>query len=122
MMIRCPTCNRELGDALMCKCSTDLSLLQHILARADHLFNQALNACQTGQTAKALEFLEANATLVPADIETRVGQAKLLAQLERWEEVDTIIQQIQTSEPNHPELEYIIGVLPATDDDKKEID
>jgi tetratricopeptide (TPR) repeat protein len=110
-MLLCPTCSRELSDEPVCKCGTDVSLLHQIVARADHLFNQALEAHQAGQTARALEYLEANATLVPFDIEARLVQTKLLAQLERWEEAEAIIQRVQASEPNHPELERLIEVL-----------
>ena len=92
----------------MCKCGTDLSLLQHIIARADLLFNQALDAYQTGQPAKALEFLEANAALIPFDTQARIVQAKLLAQLERWEEVKILVQRIQTSAPEHSEVENFV--------------
>jgi hypothetical protein len=34
-MLLCPTCHRALTDAPVCKCGTDLSLLQAIAARAD---------------------------------------------------------------------------------------
>lgn len=110
-MLLCPTCNRELSDEPVCKCGTDVNLLHQIVARADHLFNQALEAYRTGQTARALECLEANAALVPFDVEARLVQAKLLAQLERWEEAEAIIQRVQASEPNHPEMEGLIEVL-----------
>lgn len=110
-MVRCPTCSRELGDELICKCGTDLSLLQHIIARASHLFNQALDAYQAGQPAKALEYLKANVVLVPSDIEAWIFQAKLLAQFERWEEVETIIQCIQASEPNHPDVGILVELV-----------
>ncbi len=113
-MFLCPTCSRELSEAPVCKCGTDLSLLQQIVARADHLFNQALAAHQAGQVTRALEYLEANAALVPFDIEARLVQAKLLARLERWEEVEAIVQLVQASEPAHPELALIFEILAET--------
>ena len=100
----CPTCGRESAFAPVCKCGTDLSLLQHIVPRADHLFNQALDAYPAGRTARALEYLWANTTLVPFDLEARVMPAKLLAQLERWTELEAIMQGMATSESSCSEL------------------
>jgi hypothetical protein len=110
-MLLCPSCSRELAEEPTCKCGTDLSLLQHIVARADHLFNQALEAYQAGQAARALEYLAANAAIAPFDVQARLVQAKLLARFERWEEVEVIIQLVQASEPAHPELKRLIDVL-----------
>lgn len=110
-MFLCPTCSREIGEAPVCKCGTELTLLQQIIARADYLFNQALDAYQTGQVARALEYLEANAALVPFDLEARLVQAKLLAQLERWAEVEALVQLIQAVQPAHPELSLLMEIL-----------
>ena len=90
-MLQCPACGRELSDALVCKCGADLSLLQQIRSRADHLFNQALAAHAEGRTERALELLESNAALVPFDVEARVVQAKLLGQMGRWGEFTDIL-------------------------------
>ena len=109
-MLLCPTCSRTLTDAAVCKCGTDLSLLQQIRIRADHLFNLALKAYRAGRPARALEYLEANALLVPFDTEARLVQVALLAQDERWEEVDTLIQHIQAAAPTHPLLDVLAEV------------
>jgi tetratricopeptide (TPR) repeat protein len=114
-MVLCPICNREVGDALICKCGADLSLLQQIIARADHLFNQALEAYRAGRLARALEYLEANAMLVPHDFEARIVQAKLLAQLRRWEEAEALIQQVQAYDPVYPGLEVLTQILGEKD-------
>jgi hypothetical protein len=107
----CPTCGRELAGAPVCKCGTDVRLLQQIVARADHLFNRALEAYHAGHVARALEYLEANAALVPFDVEARLVQAKLLARLGRWEEVAEIVRLVRMSEPAHPELEDLVDAL-----------
>ena len=110
-MLLCPTCSRELADAPICKCGTDLGLLQAIAARADQLFNQALAAAQAGELASALEYLAANALLAPADIEARIVQAKLLAQLKRWKEVEAIVERIAAADPGHQGLVALWEVL-----------
>lgn len=111
MKMSCPNCNRELADESICKCGTDLSLPLHILARADHLFNQAIDAYQAGQNHRALEFLEANAVLVPFDLEARVFQAKLLAILERWQDAREIVKHIQAAMSTHSELAMLNRML-----------
>lgn len=107
----CPVCGRELTTAPICKCGADLNLSQQIRARADHLFNQALAAYEEGRIERALEYLEANAVLVPFDVEARVVQAKLLARLGRWGEIRGIVALIQNIEPTHPELLIFNDVL-----------
>jgi hypothetical protein len=103
-MLLCPTCGRELTEALICKCGTDLSLLRHVVARADYLFNQALAAYQAGRFERALECLAANAVLVPFDVEARLVQAKLLAQFKRWAEVEQLLDRLEATAPGHPDL------------------
>jgi hypothetical protein len=120
-MLLCPTCGREFTNSPVCKCGTDLSLLHQIVARVDHLFNQALAAYRASKTARALEYLEANAALVPFDVEARVVQIKLLGQLKRWEEVEVIIQHIQESAPAHPELEPLLKVLAEANGENGEV-
>jgi outer membrane protein assembly factor BamD (BamD/ComL family) len=116
MKMSCPTCNRELTDASVCKCGTDLSLLQHILTRADHLYNQAIEAYQAGKNQRALEYLEANEVLVPFDPEARIFQAKLLAILERCEDAREIVEHLQASKPVHPDLASLSLILEGTDE------
>jgi outer membrane protein assembly factor BamD (BamD/ComL family) len=111
MNMSCPTCNRELADALVCKCGTDLSLLQNILARADHLYNQAIEAYQDGKNQRALEYLEANAVLVPFDIEARIFQAKLMVIFERWQDAREIVKHIQATMLTHSELAMLNRML-----------
>lgn len=118
MKMSCPNCNRELADESICKCGTDLSLPLHILARADHLFNQAIEAYQDGKNQRALECLEANAVLVPFDLEARVFQAKLLAILERWQDGIEILQIIQAAKPAHPDLDSLSVIFSRTDETK----
>ncbi|MFO1432357.1 MAG: hypothetical protein U1F76_19805 [Candidatus Competibacteraceae bacterium] len=115
----CPVCGRELTTAPLCKCGADLGLLQQIRARADHLFNQALAAYEEGQIDRALEYLEANAVLVPLDVEARVVQTKLLARLGRWGEVKSIVALIQNVEPAHLELALLHEMLAEVDGGQK---
>jgi tetratricopeptide (TPR) repeat protein len=107
-MILCPSCGRELTDNPVCKCGTDLTLVKTIIAWADRLFNRALAAYHAGQIGRALEYLEANAVLAPFDVEARIVQAKLLAQVGRWDEAEALIRPIQNAPP---ELAGLVAVL-----------
>jgi len=116
----CPTCGREPDQSPTCKCGADLRLLQQIVVRADHLFNPALEAYQNGQGAQALQYLAANAVLVPFDIEARLVQAKLLAQSQHRSETQAIVHHVQVVEPTHPELAGLVEWLAQTDEKKEE--
>lgn len=110
-MYLCPGCGREMGETAVCKCGVDLRLLQQLIARGDHLFNEALTAVQSNQVAAALARLEMNAALAPFDVEARLLQAQLLAQQENWAEAATLVQQVQALAPAHPGLAPLLAVL-----------
>ena len=105
-MLLCPRCGREVAaEEVVCECGADVTLLQQIIARADHCFNQAVTAHQTGRDAGALGHLEVNALLAPYDAEARLFQAKLLVRYERWQEAAAVVDLIRASRPEHVDVE-----------------
>jgi len=81
-----------------------VQLLVELSSVADGQFNQALAAWKSGDAARALEHLEANAALVIADVDARVLQAYALAERGRWEEVGDLVSLIEGLDPERIEL------------------
>jgi len=86
-MYSCPACGAEnVAGRQECPCGADLSLLVRLDGLADAWYNRGLEALEAGRTGEALEWLSACCAARPTDLGARVAQAKVWAQLKRWEE------------------------------------
>ncbi len=116
-MYICPNCQRPITRDPICRCGADLSVLQAIVARADHLFNLSLAACQAGQIGRALEYLASNALLVPADLAAQDLRCELLIEQGRLAEARPIVDVIEMVDPAYPGLDRLLDVLGENDTD-----
>jgi tetratricopeptide (TPR) repeat protein len=88
-----------------------LSLLQRLDSVADSWFNRALDALAEQQPGRALEWLSACCVARPTDAAAARAQAKVWAQLGRWEEAGAGLERAAALDPDAPELEDLRQVL-----------
>jgi len=107
-MYSCPACGAgDVSNRAACACGADLSLLQRLDSVADSWFNRALDALAEQQPGRALEWLSACCVARPTDAAAARAQAKVWAQLGRWEEAGAALERAAALDPDAPELEDI---------------
>lgn len=109
----CPSCGAEdMSRQTACsRCGADLSLLQRLDLVADIWFNRALEALKDGSPGRALEWLSAACAARPTDAAARRAQAKVWAQLGRWNEAHDALERARAIEPDAPEAAQIVQAL-----------
>ena len=113
-MYSCPACGTDdVVRRAVCTCGADLTLLRRLDEVADAWFNRALTAAAEGQTGRALEWLSACCVARPTDAAARRAQAKVWAQLGRWNEARDALERAAELEPDAPELAALRQALPA---------
>jgi hypothetical protein len=86
-MYKCPACGVDVERwPVSCQCGADLLLLATLDAVVDGWYNRGLAALGRGACGEALEWFSACCVARPTDGEARVAQAKIWAQLGRWQE------------------------------------
>jgi tetratricopeptide (TPR) repeat protein len=85
--------------------------LQRLDSVADAWFNRALESLARGATGRALEWLSASCAARPTDAAVRRAQAKVWAQLGRWDEARDALERAAAIDPDAAELEAIREVL-----------
>ena len=114
-MVVCPNCGRQV-EAPACRCGADLLLLQTIQARADHMYNQAAEAAEAGETERAAGLLQVNETITPNDLEARRLQVEVLARGGRADEAREMIARYWgEDDPEHMALMKIMEQCVAGD-------
>jgi len=107
-MYNCPACGAaEVAGLSVCRCGADLALLQRLNALADVWFNRALEALAAGTPGRALEWLSACCAARPTDAAARRAQAKVWAQLGRWDEARDALDRAALIEPDAGNLAAI---------------
>lgn len=108
----CPACGAEnVANQSTCRCGADLLLLQKLDAVADAWFNRALEALADGAPAQALEWLSASCAARPTDAAIRRTQAKVWAQLGKWEAAQDALDRAAVIDPDAPEVVEIQAAL-----------
>ncbi|GEM_PF-1369875 len=107
-MYSCPACSAmDLEGRETCACGADLSLLAGLEAVSDAWFNEGLRALSEGARGRALEWFSAACAARPTDAAARRAQAKVWAQLGRWDEALDALDRAAVIEPDADELNAI---------------
>ena len=86
-MLNCPACGTPVERREQaCSCGADLRLLRDLDGLADAWLNRGLAVLGKQGAGKALEWVSASCVARPTDAQARRIQAKLWAQLGKWDE------------------------------------
>jgi tetratricopeptide (TPR) repeat protein len=104
-MYNCPACGAiDVEGRETCACGADLSLLARLEAVSDAWFNEGLRVLSEGARGRALEWFSAACAARPTDAAARRAQAKVWAQLGRWDEAREALERAALIEPDADEL------------------
>jgi len=107
-MYNCPACGAtEVAGRETCACGADLGLLARLEAVSDAWFNEGLRALSEGARGRALEWFSAACAARPTDAAARRAQAKVWAQLGRWDEAREALERAALIEPDADELNAV---------------
>jgi tetratricopeptide (TPR) repeat protein len=113
-MYVCPACGKDgVVGLTACACGADLTLLSRLHGVADAWFNEGLAALRAGASGRALEWLSAACAARPADAEARRAQARVWAQLGRFEEAKDALARAAALDPASPDLSSLREALQA---------
>ena len=111
-MASCPACGAEdIAAQTECRCGADLTLLARLDGIADAWFNRGLAALREGAPGHALEWFSACCAARPGDVDARLAQVRVWAQLGRWREAAGALDRAAAVDPAARDVEELRQAL-----------